>query len=337
MQLTAKRKLVKKVKDIAQFGSNTKTIIKDENSMVMIISDETGEGKMTVHQILQGIMICFTDMHMEQCMSEFELNSGQKVLCIDHCREGRIEMENQPGIFSIMQENELRVDDRKHHKGMAYYPLRHYHGVSIFLEVHEAQTSLDEMFQGFSIDLSKLREKYCHFVKPYVIREEEELNHILSSFYQHNRTLPEISKAKEYYMIKVVELLLYLNVLCVENIKENKPYYDKTQMEKIRAIHEQITTNLQERVTIEELSKQYDIPATSMKKCFCEIYGDSIYSYQKRYRMNVAANLLMEDSKIEIQEIALKMGYENPGKFSSAFKSVMGVTPAKYRMRKEGI
>ena len=46
--------------------------------MVMMISDETGEGKMTVHQILPGIMICFTDMHMEQCMSEFELNSGQK-------------------------------------------------------------------------------------------------------------------------------------------------------------------------------------------------------------------------------------------------------------------
>ena len=96
-------------------------------------------------------------------------------------------------------------------------------------------------------------------------------------------------------------------------------------MEKIRAIHEQITSNLQVRVTIEELSKQYDMPATSMKKCFREIYGDSIYSYQKRYRMNVAANLLMEDSKVEIQEIALKMGYENPGKFSSAFKSVMGV------------
>ena len=57
--------------------------------MVMMISDETGEGKMTVHQILPGIMICFTDMHMEQCMSEFELNSGQKVLCIDQCREGR--------------------------------------------------------------------------------------------------------------------------------------------------------------------------------------------------------------------------------------------------------
>ena len=57
---------------------------------------------------------------------------------------------------------------------------------------------------------------------------------------------------------------------------------DIANMEKIRAIHEQITSNLQVRVTIEELSKQYDMPATSMKKCFREIYGDSIYSYQKR-------------------------------------------------------
>lgn len=90
----------------------------------------------------------------------FELNSGQKVLCIDQCREGRIEMENQPGIFSIMRENELRVDDRKHHKGMAYYPLRHYHGVSIFLEVHAAQKSLDEMFHGFPLISSHITTKH---------------------------------------------------------------------------------------------------------------------------------------------------------------------------------
>ena len=70
-----------------------------------MISDETGEGKMTVHQILPGIMICFTDMHMEQCMSEFELNSGQKVLCIDQCREGRIEMEKIRAIHEQITSN----------------------------------------------------------------------------------------------------------------------------------------------------------------------------------------------------------------------------------------
>ena len=75
-----------------------------------MISDETGKGKMTVHQILPGIMICFTDMHMEQCMSEFELNSGQKVLCIDQCREGRIEMEKIRAIHEQITSNlQVRV------------------------------------------------------------------------------------------------------------------------------------------------------------------------------------------------------------------------------------
>ena len=152
-----------------------------------MISDETGEGKMTVHQILPGIMICFTDMHMEQCMSEFELNSGQKVLCIDQCREGRIEMKTS---------RESSVLCGKMNCGAM---------TASILEVHAAQKSLDEMFHGFSIDL--------------------------------------------------------------------KPYYDKTQMEKIRAIHEQITSNLQVRVTIEELSKQYDMPATSMKNVFQKFFN----------------------------------------------------------------
>ena len=317
--------------EVADLGSNIKMLRKDNSGMTFMIMDDTGEGIMTTYQVLPGVMICFSDMHMEKCMSEFELKTGQKVFCIDHCREGRIEMEVQPGMFSIMQENELRLDNREHHKGKTCYPLKHFHGVSIFMEVDSAQKALDEMFHGFSVNLSALRKKYCSFEKPYVIKKEENLNHIIAGLYPRNLKFPQLTESREYYLVKIVELLLYLNVLQVEHIKENKPYYYKTQMEKIRAIHSQITTNLKNRFTIEELSQQYDMPATTMKKCFREIYGDSIYSYQKRYRINVAASMLLKDEKKEIQEIATQMGYENPGKFSAAFRSVMGVLPAEYR------
>lgn len=322
---------------VARLGSNIKTETQNESCVVFTISDETGEGVMTVYQVLPGVMVCFSDMHMEKCRSEFELKAGQKVFCIDHCREGRIEMEVQPGVFSIMQEKELRLDNREHHKGMACYPLKHYHGVSIFLEVEQAQATFDEMFHGFSVKLEQLREKYCCFEKPYVIRDEESLSRLIASFYPRNMERPELAKTREYYLLKVVELLLYLNVLPVAYVKENKPYYYRTQMEKIRAIHAQITTDLKSRVTIEELSRQYDMPLTTMKKCFREIYGDSIYSYQKRYRINVAASMLLQNETLEIQELALRMGYENPGKFSAAFRNVMGISPTEYRIRKEGI
>ena len=91
-----------KVNDIAQLGSNVKTIVRNENCSVLMLSDATGEGVMTVYQVMPGVMICFSDMHMEKCASEFELRNDRKVFCMDHCREGRIEMEVLPGVFSIM-------------------------------------------------------------------------------------------------------------------------------------------------------------------------------------------------------------------------------------------
>ena len=323
------------VNEIANLGSNVKPMIQNENCSVLMLNDTTGEGVMTIYRVMPGVMICFSDMHMEQCVSEFELKNDKKVFCIDHCREGRIEMEVKPGVFSIMQENELRLDNRENHKGTTYYPLKHYHGVSIFMEVAEVQKALDEMFHGLSVFIEELRSQYCAEEKPYVIRGDKELESILSEFYQKNMAHPELAKVKEYYLLKVVELLLYLNTITIEDRKEVRPYYYKTQMEKIKGIHAKITGNLQTRFTMEELSAMYEIPLTTMKKCFKDVYGDSIYSYQKRYRMNLAANMLLQDKAKEIQEIAFCLGYENPGKFSSAFRSVMGLSPAEYRFRKE--
>ncbi len=324
-----------KVNDIAQLGSNVKTIVRNENCSVLMLSDATGEGVMTVYQVMPGVMICFSDMHMEKCASEFELRNDKKVFCMDHCREGRIEMEVLPGVFSIMQENELRLDNRENHKGTSYYPLRHYHGVSVFMDVEETQHTLDGMFHGFSVDIAELRQRYCSQDKPYVIRNDEGLASIISSLYQRNLIRPEIAESNEYYQIKVVEMLLYLDTMTAESSREIKPYYYRTQMEKIKAIHERITSDLKNRFTIDELSAMYDMPATTMKKCFREVYGDSIYSYQKRYRINVAASMLIQDERIEIQNVAAAVGYENPGKFSTAFKSIMGVSPAEYRIKKQ--
>ena len=40
--------------------------------------------------------------------------------------------------------------------------------------------------------------------------------------------------------------------------------------------------------------------------------------------------MCIRDREKEVQEIAASVGYENPGKFSSAFRSVMGLSPAEY-------
>ena len=78
-------------------------------------------------------------------------------------------------------------------------------------------------------------------------------------------------------------------------------------------------------------AERFQISLTGMKNCFKEVYGDSMYSYLRRYRMNIAATMLRQDSKKGIAEIAGAVGYESPSKFATAFRQVMGQTPMEYR------
>ena len=85
--------------------------------------------------------------------------------------------------------------------------------------------------------------------------------------------------------------------------------------------------------TFEKIVKNYFvIYDTSMKVCFKGVYGSSIYSYMKSYRMQ-AATILLRDTKDSITEIAAKMGYDNPSKFSEGFKKEFGELPSEFRKK----
>ena len=50
----------------------------------------------------------------------------------------------------------------------------------------------------------------------------------------------------------------------------------------------------------------------------------------KSYRMQ-AATVLLKDSSDSITEIAAKIGYDNPSKFSEVFKKEFGKLPSEFR------
>ncbi|GMQ60761.1 hypothetical protein AN1V17_51640 [Vallitalea sediminicola] len=52
--------------------------------------------------------------------------------------------------------------------------------------------------------------------------------------------------------------------------------------------------------------------------------------------MNFAAHKLHE-TELSILEIAISVGYNNPSKFSNAFKSILGVLPSTFRKQKNGM
>lgn len=105
------------------------------------------------------------------------------------------------------------------------------------------------------------------------------------------------------------------------------------QTEIIRRVHDDLTENLSERVTIEALSRKYLMNTTTLKRVFKEVYGETIAAHMKKHRMEAAAALLVQ-TQDDISAIAQAVGYESQSRFTSVFKETYGELPTEYRRRK---
>lgn len=310
----------------AQLGSNVREIVETADCKILRVDDESGEGTMTMYSVFDGVYLMFNDFHMRQCYSGFSCE--ESVLCIDHCREGRIEHRTDKDMLYYMEAGDMRIDRRVHHTGSMNFPLCHYHGLTIGFQLERAEISFKTAMPSVSIDLKLIAEKFGNGEKPFVIRKNEAIERIFSDLYNVPSEI-----LRDYFRIKITELLIQLGAMKVMEHNEEKPYFYSGQIEKIKAMHELMVSDLSKSYTLDELSAEFGMSLSMLKSCFKGVYGSPVYSYMREYRMNYAASLLVQDSHIKINEIAALVGYDNPSKFSAAFRDTMGVTPLEYRKR----
>ena len=93
---------------------------------------------------------------------------------------------------------------------------------------------------------------------------------------------------------------------------------------------DKLLENMDQKITIEELSKQYHMNPTTLKSVFKSVYGTSLAAHMKEHRMEQAAKLLRE-TDMSIAEIAQTVGYDSQSRFAAAFKAVFQVLPREYR------
>jgi AraC-like DNA-binding protein len=288
------------------------------------MKNNTGEGIMTMYQVFPGVSISYNDYHMESFDSTYTTN--QNLFCIDHCREGRLEYAAAQEVFSYFEAGDLKLDRRIMHQGHFEFPLAHYHGLMITFDMDQVGKTLKEEIKDFPVELLSLQKKFCNGKQPMIIHNPPAIEHIFSELY----AVPEKIRIP-YFKIKIFELLLYLDVLELPKTIEEKPYFYKSQVEKIKAMHKLMTNNMERHYTQQELSEQFDMPLTPMKNCFKNVYGSPMNTYMRIYRMNQAAVFLKSQGDMSVMDIAGKVGYDSPGKFSAAFKTIIGKSPLEYR------
>lgn len=88
--------------------------------------------------------------------------------------------------------------------------------------------------------------------------------------------------------------------------------------------------------SLKSLSRKFGLNEFKLKKGFRECFGETIFGYIHRLRMQ-HARAMMEHKNMSVAEAAARTGYKNPNHFSTAFKKQFGWSPSRIRKKSTNI
>ncbi|MBC7870335.1 MAG: AraC family transcriptional regulator [Chitinophagaceae bacterium] len=89
--------------------------------------------------------------------------------------------------------------------------------------------------------------------------------------------------------------------------------------------------------TVESLAEAVQMARSTLAAQFTAMIGEPPMKYLTRWRMQVAAMLLMDNPMLTVEAVALRVGYTSPYAFSKAFKRLIGLAPSDFRAKYQAI
>ncbi len=307
------------------FGKKNITTVLEDNSFVTSYKFDldTGYGNIEAYHIFPGIELLYNEFNAENCNQLSTSNSYKDYIIINHCNKGRFETIFE-GKYIFLSEGDLIFSsgaDKYQHD----FTLGFYSGLQIIIDLKKAQKSIDNIIGYGIIDVRKLSERIKDNGSFAVIRSNSEVDHVISELYNVDENI-KIA----YYKLKVIELLLFLKSIEIKSLENEFPLLKPEKVKKIKEIRDYIIDNVDDDVTLDELSKRFNISSTSIKNYFKTMYGKPLFTWRREYRLNQAA-IYLENKNLTISEVAGMIGYQDHSKFTKAFKQYYNMTPTKYR------
>ena len=134
------------------------------------------------------------------------------------------------------------------------------------------------------------------------------------------------------YNCKTIELLFMIahNAEYERRAKNRRHYVTWNDEKKLYKVRERIDLNPLNPPGAEEMCRLAEMGESKLRIAFKSLYGTTVYAYMRTAVMKRAMQMLADD-ELSIKNIAALCGYENPAKFTAAFKDVHGITPSLFR------
>jgi AraC-like DNA-binding protein len=287
--------------------------------------NEDGNGIFTVYPVLPGVTFFKEEIHASSFFYRAQdlHPAGQEGFLCRYCYAGRAEFQN--GDHMGVGDFSLRAVCGGEN---ICYPFGQYSGMRILVDPTVAQPQLTQIAMVLGtgeIDLAGVANALCTRDGGFTLCANPNITHIFDALYNVSDTL-----LARYLPLKTIELFLFLATreTCVP-VRSDR-YFHAAQLAKIKRLRDFITEHMDTHYAQTDLSARFEIALTAMKDCFKAVYGIPMHRYLHEYRLQAAA-LLLRESDEPIGDIAAKIGYESPARFSAAFKMRFTTTPSAYR------
>ena len=283
-----------------------------------------GKGLVKSYQLFDGVQICFLDFETDAVLPSQTFNV--EILEVTCCRGGRYESEYADHTVSYLPEGCFSVAGTARLPVSFSFPLGKYAGTSLVVDGQALSASTRWLLEAMAIDPAQIRQDLGTEKSCYVSAAPEELQDLFDG-------LDCAGQAGDVPALRLGALELLRAVARLTPAAGcDAAYFDKKQIQKVKEIRTHLISHLDEKVPLETLVRQAHMNLSNFYMVFAHIYGESPYAYLKRYKMNLAAQMLAQNKR-KIGDIAQALGYSNASKFAKAFFSVYGVLPKDYRKK----
>ena len=285
--------------------------------------NETGTGQILAYEVFPGILLSYSNFHLERCESNY--TQSHNMFGFEYCIEGKIQWNTQDGQSAFLGAGSFMPYDYGESNGCFLFPQRNYQGISFGIQLPRAEGRLPP---DFPVDLNCLKDRFC-MGKTLDLSASPQAANVLGLLQA------SVRQTDLHRKLACLELLLFLQDLPWTQFLAEPVYLPSAQVRKLKQAADLILSNLEHSYTLQDISKAVGIPVTTLRRHFTSIYGCSVAKFARKHRVEQAQQLLRE-TQLPISQIASMVGYDNPSKFASVFRSFTSTTPQAYRQESRG-
>jgi AraC-like DNA-binding protein len=89
--------------------------------------------------------------------------------------------------------------------------------------------------------------------------------------------------------------------------------------------------------TIRQVARAVGMNDTSLKRGFRAVFGETVFSFSVRCRMQQALTLLLREQRLSVARVAEAVGYSHQTSFATAFRRYFGISPKDARPLRSGL